>query len=322
MNRFGHIFCVTTWGESHGPAIGAVIDGCPAGLELCIDDIQKKLDERKPGTHPHVSPRKEPDEAEILSGIFEGQTTGAPISIIIYNRDVKSAPYDALKNLFRPGHANYTYLKKYGVFDHRGGGRASARETAARVAAGAVAHKLLELYGIEISTEVETGDIEAAMADGDSVGGVVSLKVDGVPVGLGAPVFDKLEADLAKALMSIPASKGFEIGEGFRAAMMKGSEHNDEFFESALASNHAGGTLGGISTGEQLVCKIAFKPTSSIKKKQLTTTLDGKKASFSLPDGHRHDPCVALRAAPVVASMVAITLADHVLLNRLAQIKS
>lgn len=311
---------MTTWGEAHGPAIGAVIDGCPAGLELCEADIQKELDLRRPGTGKHVSPRKEPDQAQILSGVFEGVTTGMPISIIIYNQDVRSKPYEAIKDVLRPGHANFTYLQKYGVFDYRGGGRASARETATRVAAGSVAEKLIGLSGILIETSVETGDIDKAMQEGDSVGGVVTVRVSGMLAGLGAPVFDRLEADLAKALMSIPASKGFEIGQGFRAAEMKGSEHNDGFDENGPSSNLAGGTLGGISTGEDLICRVAFKPTSSIKKEQKTTTLSGRPVQFSLPDGHRHDPCVALRAAPVVKSMVSLVLADHVLIHRHSKI--
>ena len=319
-NRFGKVFCVTTWGEAHGPAIGAVIDGCPAGLALCEDDIQRELDLRRPGTGMHVSPRKEPDQAKIMSGVFEGVTTGMPISIVIYNEDVKSGPYEAIKDVLRPGHANFTYLQKYGVFDYRGGGRASARETATRVAAGAVALKLIGLSGITVETAVETGDIEQAMAEGDSVGGVVTLRVRGMPAGLGEPVFDRLEADLAKALMSIPASKGFEIGQGFEAAQMKGSEHNDGFDEKGPSSNLAGGTLGGISTGEDLICRVAFKPTSSIKKEQKTTTISGQPVQFSLPAGHRHDPCVALRAAPVVKSMAALVLADHLLIHRHSQI--
>jgi len=320
-NRFGTVFCVTTWGESHGPAIGAVIDGCPAGLELSEADIQEKLELRRPGTSQNVSPRKEPDRAQILSGVFEGITTGTPISIVIYNHDVQSGPYEAIKDVLRPGHANYTYLQKYGVFDYRGGGRASARETATRVAAGAVAEKLILLHGIQITASVETGAIEEAMQEGDSVGGVVSICVTGMLPGLGQPIFDRLEADLAKALLSIPASKGFEIGQGFHAATMRGSEHNDGFDEHGPTSNLAGGTLGGISTGEDLICKVAFKPTSSIKKPQATTTISGQPVQFSLPPGHRHDPCVALRAAPVVQSMVALVLADHLLLNRLSTTK-
>ncbi len=300
-NRFGHLFTITTWGESHGPAIGVVIDGCPAGLDLFETDIQKALDERRPGTSDKVSPRKEPDKAQILSGVFENQTTGAPISIIIWNQDANSKPYEAIKHLLRPGHANATYLQKYGIFDYRGGGRASARETACRVAAGAVAAKLLG--DVEITTRVEATDPEP----GDSVGGIVHIEATNIPPGLGAPVYDKLEADLAKAMLSIPATKGFEIGHGFAAATMKGSEHNN--------SNNAGGTLGGISTGEPLVCRVAFKPTATIQKTQKTTTVDGESAELSLPKGHRHDPCVAIRGAPVCKAMLALVLADHLLMN-------
>ena len=314
-NRFGQLFSITTWGESHGPAIGVVIDGCPAGLEISESLIQKELNERRPGIHMQTSKRQEVDRCQILSGVFEGKSTGTPISIIIWNKDANSQPYAAIKELLRPGHANYTYLQKYGIFDHRGGGRASARETATRVAAGAVAKALLRCWDIEISGSVETGDVEKAISEGDSCGGVVTIRVNHMPVGLGAPVFDRLEADLAKALMSIPASKGFEIGHGFAAARMKGSEHNDRFDESGLSSNHAGGTLGGISTGEPLEIHLAFKPTSSIKKEQKTTTLDGKPVIFKLSDDHRHDPCVAIRALPVCKAMVALTLADHILLN-------
>lgn len=314
-NRFGQLFSITTWGESHGPAIGVVIDGCPAGLEISESLIQKDLDERRPGSGSQVSKRQEVDRCQILSGVFEGKTTGAPISIVIWNKDANSKPYEAIKELLRPGHANYTYLQKYGIFDHRGGGRASARETATRVAAGAVAKTLLKCWDIEISGSVETGDVEKAIREGDSCGGVVNIQVNSMPAGLGEPVFDRLEADLAKALMSIPASKGFEIGHGFDAAKMSGSDHNDCFDENGLTSNNAGGTLGGISTGEPLELRVAFKPTSSIKKEQKTTTLGKKPATLQLSDDHRHDPCVAIRALPVCKAMVALTLADHILLN-------
>lgn len=310
-NQFGHIFTITTWGESHGPAIGVVIDGCPAGLDIDITDVQKALDERRPGTSDKVSPRNEPDKAQILSGIFEGQTTGAPISIIIWNRDANSYPYEAIKDLLRPGHANYTYLQKYGIFDHRGGGRASARETACRVAAGAIAQKLLLLHSIDIQTSVN----KKSHDHGDSIGGIVTVEASGLPSGLGAPVFDKLEADLAKAMLSIPATKGFEVGHGFAAAGMKGSEHNDGFDETGPSSNHAGGTLGGISTGMPLICRIAFKPTSSIQKMQKTTTIDGQVIDFQLSKGHRHDSCVAIRGAPVCKAMLSLVLADHLIMN-------
>lgn len=318
-SRFGKLFSITTWGEAHGPAIGVVVDGCPAGLALNENDIQQELDTRRPGTSKQVSPRKEPDKAQILSGVFEGETTGTPISIIIWNKDIRSEPYDVIKHLLRPGHANSTYLAKFGIFDHRGGGRASARETATRVAGGAVALKLLKVFGIDIETAIETGDIDEAIKDGDSVGGIVTLKVLNIAPGLGMPVFDRLEADLAKALMSIPASKGFEIGQGFNAAAMRGSEHNDGFDGQ---TNHAGGTLGGISTGSPIECRVAFKPTSTIKKTQKTQTVTGDPAVFDLPPGHRHDPCVALRAAPVCKAMAALVLADHLLANQLSQLKT
>ncbi|MCB1117906.1 MAG: chorismate synthase [Chlamydiia bacterium] len=310
-NQFGHIFRITTWGESHGPAIGVVIDGCPAGLELDVADVQKALDERRPGTSDKVSPRNESDQAQILSGVFEGQTTGAPISIIIWNRDANSEPYEAIKDLLRPGHANYTYLQKYGRFDYRGGGRASARETACRVAAGAIAHKLLLMHGIDVQVTVTKKNHEPK----DSVGGIVTLEATGLPAGLGAPIFDKLEADLAKAMLSIPATKGFEIGHGFAAADMKGSEHNDGFDPFGPSSNHAGGTLGGISTGMPLICRIAFKPTSSIQKTQKTTTINGDPTEFKLSEEHRHDPCVAIRGAFVCKAMLKLVLADHLIMN-------
>ncbi len=267
---------------------------------------------------------------QILSGVFEGKTTGAPISLQIANNNVDSSKYEPIKDLLRPGHANYTYLEKYGIFDHRGGGRASARETACRVAAGAIAKKFLEKYGIEIKADLkqvghatESEEIVALLertkADGDSVGGIVEFTALGVPVGLGDPVYGKLEAKLAFAMMSLPASKGFEIGSGFSAAAMKGSEHNDSFIQNdgvKTATNYAGGTLGGISTGMPIVGRVAFKPTSSIKKELKTLDRNGKEAIFELPEGSRHDPCVAIRAVPVVEAMAALVLADAVLLNR------
>jgi len=341
-NSIGRNFRITTWGESHGPAIGVVIDGCPAGFPLSEEDVNTELRLRRPG-RPHTSPRQEKDEAEILSGLFEGKTTGAPISIIIWNEDVDSSGYDAVQNLYRPGHAQYTYLKKYGIFDHRGGGRASARETACRVAAGAVAKKWLAFHGIEVLAYVkQVGDIVAhinnptrtqvlesrifcpdknseekicALLDsleGDSVGGVIEM-VAKVPVGLGDPMYEKLEANLAKAMLTIPASKGIEFGDGFESVRQRGSQHNDLFClqegKVAFASNHAGGTLGGISTGEPLVLRVAFKPTSSIQRPQKTVTMQGEEAIFNAP-GKRHDPCVALRAAPVVEAMGALVLID------------
>lgn len=360
-NSFGNLFKITTWGESHGKAIGVVIDGCPAGLEISVDEINRELALRAPGKTSHTSPRIESDEAEILSGIFEGKTTGAPISILIPNRNSDSSKYEPIKNLLRPGHANYTYLEKYGIFDYRGGGRASARETACRVAAGAIAKKFLIVYGIKIvaylkkvenieailvSSECETlhklthespifcPDLQASQAiielidkakkEGDSLGGVIEFIVEPLPVGLGDPVYQKLEANLAFAMMSLPATKGFEIGSGFEAAKMKGSEHNDLFIQKNSAieteTNYAGGTLGGISNGMPLIGRVVFKPTSSIMKPQQTLNTEGEAAAFQLPLGSRHDPCVAIRAVPVVEAMVALVIADAILLNRCAKI--
>lgn len=354
-NSFGNIFRITTWGESHGPAIGVVIDGCPAGLELSEQDLLPDLQRRAPGVNPHTSPRKEPDQPQILSGVFEGKTTGAPISILIPNQDANSQAYTSLKDLLRPGHANFTYLAKYGIFDHRGGGRASARETACRVAAGAVAKKLLNHFNITVQAYIQQiGSVEAAQVDlmtvqsspvycpdpeasrlmvaqlervkaeGDSLGGVVEFIAQGVPVGLGDPVYEKLEANLAKAMLSLPATKGFEIGEGFKASAMQGSAHNDlyEKFEGKIQTktNFAGGTLGGISTGMPVIGRVAFKPPSSIGKSQPTLTTEGESATLELPSGSRHDPCVAIRAVPVVEAMVALVLADTLLMDRCAKL--
>lgn len=299
-----------------------MIDGCPAGLELSVDDLIPDLKRRAPGTSPRVSPRKEDDLPEILSGLFNGQTTGAPISILIRNQDARPEAYKTLEHIMRPGHANFTYLAKYGIFDHRGGGRASARETACRVAAGAVAKKLLSCWGICCTaTFVETDEI---VEEGDSLGGVVEFRAEGVPVGLGDPVYEKLGASLAKAMLSIPASKGVEIGEGFAATTMRGSEHNDLFTTTDgvihPASNHAGGMLGGISTGLPIVGRVAFKPTSSIKKEQATVTAAGKQTLFKPPLEARNDPCIAIRAAPVVEAMLALVLVDALLMNRLAKL--
>lgn len=362
-NFFGHIFRMTTFGESHGPAIGVVIDGCPAGIPLTKEDIDFQLAFRQPGKTPYTSPRSEKDQAEILSGVFEGQTTGSPIAIMIRNQDADSTQYAPIKDLYRPGHANFTYLEKYGIFDYRGGGRSSARETAARVAAGAVAKKLIsyfnidcvafvaEINGIPI-TSSDFSDlallrektysnpifcpdeeaahkmmkaIENAKQDHDSVGGILGC-VAHLPIGLGDPVYCKLEAMLALAMLSLPASKGFEIGSGFAAARMRGSEHNDAFDideqgQAHTATNFSGGTLGGISTGSPLFFRVAFKPTSSIKKPQQTVNLKGEKAIFQLPETARHDPCVAIRAVPIIEAMTAIVLADAVLMNRCAQLQ-
>jgi chorismate synthase len=350
-NSFGHIFKITTWGESHGKAIGVVIDGCPAGIPISVEEINAELQRRSPGKSPYTSPREESDQAEIYSGIFDGQTTGAPISIIIPNRNQDRSKYEPIKDLLRPGHANYTYLQKYGVFDPYGGGRASARETACRVAAGAIAKKILQSHGIfpmayikeiaGITATIEALEqkelrqkilnspifcpdgeaafkmmeaIEQAKAVKDSVGGIVELRVDAMPVGLGDPVYRKLEAYLAEAMLSIPASKGFEIGSGFYGSRMFGSEHNDQFVRDGdriyTKTNHAGGVLGGISNGMPLIARVAFKPTSSIGKEQMTLDSEGNEALLQLPEGSRHDPCVAIRAVAVVEAMAAIVLAD------------
>jgi len=353
-NSFGKLFRFTTWGESHGKAIGVVIDGCPAGLALSEEDINQELSRRAPGKTPYTSPREEEDHAEIYSGVFEGKTTGAPLSIIIFNKDSDSSKYEPTKDLMRPGHANFTYLEKYGIFDYRGGGRASARETACRVAAGAVAKKLLLRHNITLTAYIhaiggitinevnlqtlksspifcpdETAGQEMMAAilqakeDKDSLGGIVACTAENLPIGLGDPVYEKLEANLAKAMLSLPASKGFEIGSGFASAQMKGSEHNDAFTiddkgNITTATNHAGGTLGGISTGLPLTFRVAFKPTSSIEKPQQTVDTSGQKQTLKLPPGSRHDPCVALRAVPIVEASAACALADALLMSRLS----
>lgn len=327
-NTFGRYFRVTTWGESHGPAIGAVIDGCPSGLPLTELDIQIELDRRKPGG-AHTTPRQEKDRVKILSGVFEGKTTGTPLSLLIENHDADATSYEPIKDLVRPGHANATYLAKYGIFDYRGGGRASARETATRVAAGAVAKKLLQHWAITLAAElVQAGGshdvlaaIDMAQKEGDSIGGLIRLTTSSLPRGLGCPVFDKLEAEIGKAILSIPACKGIAFGAGFSSCHMKGSSHNDLLdSDGKYTSNHAGGVLGGLSTGMPLVFEAAFKPTSSIRKPQETITTTGEKALFELPPGSRHDPCVALRAVPVVEAMTALVLLDALLQNRLAKI--
>lgn len=318
--------------------MGVVINGCPAGLEIDECEINAALALRAPGKSAYTSPRVESDKAEILSGVFEGKTTGTPICIIIYNRDVDSSKYEPIKNLLRPGHANYTYLEKYGVFDYRGGGRASARETACRVAAGTIAKKLLQHYEISVSATLKQigncqGDkltsemealIEKAKEEGDSLGGIVEFMALNVPAGLGDPIYEKLEANLAGAMMSLPASKGFEIGSGFASVSMKGSSHNDLFTKESghvqTETNHSGGTLGGISNGMPIVGRVAFKPTSSIMKAQETLTTSKEESIFKLPEGSRHDPCVAIRAVPVVEAMVSLVLADALLLNRCAKL--
>jgi chorismate synthase len=344
-NTFGRLFAVTTFGESHGAAIGCVVDGCPAGLSLDASDIQPFLDKRKPGQSQYTSQRREADEVRILSGVFEGITTGAPIALLIDNHDSRSRDYDALKQVFRPGHADYTYHHKYGHRDHRGGGRASARETAARVAAGAIARLYLSRqYAIDIrgflqqmgslviafedEDEIDNNPffcpnnhqpavlasrIDALRRQGDSVGARVGVRATGVPVGLGAPVFDKLDALLASAMMSIPAVKGVEIGVGFQAVTQLGSEHRDEMTANGFLSNHAGGVLGGISTGQQIDVSIALKPTSSIVTPGRSINTQGE--AVSVVTKGRHDPCVGIRAVPVAEAMMALVLMDLVLLE-------
>ncbi|MFP3868729.1 MAG: chorismate synthase [Desulfobacteraceae bacterium] len=344
-NTFGQIFRVTTWGESHGPALGAVIDGCPPGLALAAADIEAELSRRRPGASVFTSPRKEPDRVEILSGVFEGQTSGTPISLIIYNRDVKSEPYEPLRQVFRPGHGDFTYWRKFGLRDHRGGGRSSARETVARVAAGAVAQKILDQQGIKVlAYTLELGGIRAqnfdwqqiwdnpffcpdaavlaAMAarveavrdQGDSLGGLVEVRVQGCPAGLGEPVFDKLDAGLAQAVMSVGAVKGVEIGAGFAAARMLGSEHNDPLTPAGFASNNAGGILAGISNGDEIILRAAVKPIPSIAQQQQTIDLHGQPQTISITG--RHDISALPRIVPVIAAMVRLTLADHLLRQR------
>ncbi len=354
-NSFGELFRVTTFGESHGGAVGCVVDGCPPGLEISESEIQKELDRRKPGQSSITTPRSEHDTIAILSGVFEGKTTGTPILMLAHNKDVRSQDYSELKSLFRPSHADFTYDQKYGHRDWRGSGRASARETLARVAAGAIAAKFLRAkFGIEILSFVEQvgtikascehekvtlTDIEANIvrcpdpvvakqmielienikADGDSIGGIIRGVVRNVPTGLGEPVFDKLHADLGKAMLSINAAKGFDIGLGFDSVGLRGSEHNDPFIPGVQGrirtrSNHAGGVLGGISTGEDIVFRVAFKPVATISKEQDTVTTSG--APTRLSAAGRHDPCVLPRAVPIVDAMAALVLMDHYLRNK------
>jgi chorismate synthase len=331
-STYGRLFRVTTWGESHGPALGAVIDGCPAGLEISEELIQHDLDRRRVGQSKVTSPRKEGDKVTILSGVFEGCTTGAPISLITYNKDADSSKYDAIRELFRPGHADYTYWMKYGHRDHRGGGRSSARETWGRVASGAVARQLLRHIGVDVYAFVkelagikmesfDRGEIDQnlvrcpdpiaaekmvnAITDAkeskDSVGGIVEVRADNVPVGLGEPTADKLDALIGQSMLSIPAIKGVEIGEGFDAVKMRGHQHNDEFYMDngrvRTVSNHAGGMLGGISNGEQIVARLAVKPTSSVAQNQRTADIHGTD-QVVLVEG-RHDPSICPRVVPV-----------------------
>jgi len=350
-NTFGSVFRVTTWGESHGTAVGATIDGCPPGIELDETAIQQDLNRRRPGTGGAASPRKEPDKVEILSGIFEGKTTGTPISLAIFNKDAHSKSYDHLKNIFRPGHGDITYLKKYGVRDHRGGGRASARETAARVAAGAVARILLKQHAITVtayttamgdiratqrdlsvitSNRLFCPDLEAAeqmeqliaqtKKDGDTLGGIVEISVQNCPAGLGEPVFEKLDAALAGALMSIGAVKGVEVGAGFAAASLKGSQNNDPLTADGFASNNSGGILAGISNGDELISRVAVKPIPSIAKEQQTIDLEHNPVSVKI--GGRHDISAIPRIIPVCEAMVCLTLADHLLRQKTISTKA
>jgi chorismate synthase len=348
-NSFGKLFTVTTWGESHGGAVGAVVDGCPPRLPLEAAEIQAELDRRRPGQSDLVTPRQEEDKIEILSGLFEGHTTGTPISMLVRNTDARPGAYDEMGEKYRPSHADYTYQAKFGIRDHRGGGRSAARETVGRVAAGAIARKILRLAGgVEIRAfvtrihdievprleqfpspeEIEASPvrcphaataarmierIKAVRADGDSVGGLIECRVRGVPPGLGEPVFDRLEADLAKAMLSLPATKGFEIGSGFAGTLLKGSEHND-LFESRegrvrTQTNHSGGVQGGISNGEEIYFRVAFKPTATILRPQATVDVQGRAAE--LQGRGRHDPCVLPRAVPIVEAMAALVLVDH-----------
>jgi chorismate synthase len=325
MNTFGKNFRVTTFGESHGPALGAIIDGCPPGIALGPEDIQPLLDVRRPGKSPLSSSRKEADRVEILSGVFEGKTTGAPIAMIVHSTDARPADYEDLKAIFRPGHADYTYQAKYGWRDYRGGGRSSGRETVARVAAGALAMKCLSLQGISIESricsihgatlpEAMEEEIRQAQKNGDSVGGIVEVRAEGCPAGLGDPVFGKLDAQIASALMGIGGVKGVEIGEGFHAADLHGSENNDQMDSHGFLSNHAGGILGGISTGEAIVVRFAVKPTSSIRLPQRTIDTEGNEKTIEITG--RHDPCIVPRVQPVAEAMLALTLVDAILEQR------
>ncbi len=345
-NSIGSLFVVTTFGESHGRALGCIVDGCPPGMALNEEDIQKDLERRRPGRSRHTTQRKEPDKVQILSGVFEGVTTGTPIGLVIENKDQRSKDYGDIKDKFRPGHADYTYQQKYGIRDYRGGGRSSARETTMRVAAGAIARKyLLERVGIEIRGYLsQLGPIELGATDlsfvdqnpffcadpdridelesfmdelreqGDSIGAKISILATNVPPGLGEPVFDKLEAALAHGLMSINAVKGVELGAGFRAVSQRGSEHRDEIGPDGFSKNDAGGTLGGISSGQDILASIALKPTSSIAIPGKTIDKTGKQTEIVTKG--RHDPCVGLRATPIAEAMVALVLMDHYLRNR------
>ena len=345
-NTFGKLFTVTSFGESHGPALGCVIDGCPPGMELCAADMQRDLDRRKPGQSRFTTQRREDDEVKILSGVFEGKTTGTPIGLLIENTDQRSRDYSKIKDQFRPAHADYTYLKKYGIRDYRGGGRASARETAMRVAAGAIAKKyLFETFGTQITgylsqlgpIAIETVDYDeiernpffcpdaskvaemeeymaALSKEGNSIGARINVCASKVPAGLGEPIFDRLDADIAKALMSINAVKGVEIGAGFESVIQKGSEHRDEITPQGFIGNNAGGVLGGISSGQDIFASIALKPTSSIRLPGKSINTRGE-AEEVITTG-RHDPCVGIRATPIAEAMLALVLIDHLLRDR------
>ena len=345
-NSFGQLFRVTTFGESHGPALGCIVDGCPPGLQLSPDDIQQDLDRRRPGQSKHTTQRRESDRAEILSGVFDGVTTGAPIGMVIRNEDQRTRDYERIREQFRPGHADYTYLRKYGIRDFRGSGRASARETVCRVAAGAIARKYLHLHsGIQITGYLQQmGDIVAEQRDfdeisrnpfffpdagkieklekliqalrraGDSIGARVNVEATNVPAGLGEPVFDKLDAEIAKAMMSINAVKGVELGAGFDSVIQHGSEHRDEMRPEGFLSNNAGGILGGISSGQDVVVSIALKPTSSIQIAGRSVDIYGEPVEVVTTG--RHDPCVGIRAVPIAEAMLALVLMDHLLRHR------
>ena len=322
MNTFGKNFTITSFGESHGKALGVVVDGCPAGMELSEVDIQPILDRRRPGKSPLESGRAEYDRVEILSGTFEGKTTGAPVALLVKNEDFKSEDYESLREVFRPGHADFTYFEKYGIRDHRGGGRSSGRETVARVAAGAVAMKILSEMGItitgrilEVHGKTSQKDIEkeilSAKESGDSVGGIAEITAKGCPIGLGDPVFGKLDAQIAGSMMGIGAVKGVEIGDGFESAKRFGSENNDAMTQDGFATNHAGGMLGGISTGQDIVVRIAVKPTPSIAKTQQTRDIHGNEVEISVKG--RHDPCIVPRIVPVAEAMLALVILDSLL---------
>jgi len=345
-NTFGKLFCVTTFGESHGPALGCIVDGCPPGLEITAEEIQLELDRRKPGTSRYTTQRREADEVKILSGVFEGKTTGTPIGLLIENTDQRSKDYANIAEQIRPAHADYTYWAKYGLRDYRGGGRSSARETAMRVAAGAIAKKWLkQQFGIEVRgylsqlgpIKIEKLDwsqvsenpffcpdadkvpemeeyMQALIKEGNSIGARISVHASGVPAGLGEPIFDRLDADLAHALMSINAVKGVEIGAGFASVEQKGTEHRDEITPEGFLSNNAGGVLGGISSGQELIAHIALKPTSSLRIPG--NSLDTNGNPIEVVTKGRHDPCVGIRATPIAEAMMALVLIDHVLRQR------